>query len=355
MDSDSTIMKIQSPYQIYKRFRSLSTDVIFSLPIVILMPHSACNCRCIMCDIWKSNNHLKQLTENDIRVLLDSLKKFGTKQVLMTGGEALLSANFFRFCEILKKEKIRISLHSTGLTLKINAEKLVRWVDDIIISLDGDEILHDNIRNLPGAFSKMKDGINTLRSLKADYPVSGRSVIQKINFRFWPRIIDTAKELGLNSISFLPADVSSEAFNRTSVWEPEKQQQILPTISDLEEFRELLRFIFDYYKADFKNHFIAESPEKLRKIYLFYTAHYGFNDFPYKKCNAPWVSTVVEADGTLRPCFFHRGYGNIKTDSLEKIINSRAAVQFRKKLDVNSDETCKKCVCYLNLRSVTTK
>ena len=26
---------------------------IEKLPILILFPHSRCNCRCIMCDIWK--------------------------------------------------------------------------------------------------------------------------------------------------------------------------------------------------------------------------------------------------------------------------------------------------------------
>ena len=37
--------------------------------------------------------------------LLDSLKKLGTQQVVMSGGEALLNPNFFRFCEILQKAK----------------------------------------------------------------------------------------------------------------------------------------------------------------------------------------------------------------------------------------------------------
>src|SRR4051812_19885207 len=103
------------------------------------MPHSACNCRCVICDILKGNHNLKQLTEEDISGLLMSLRKFGTQQVLMSGGEALLNPNFFSFCQILKKEKIKISLLSTGLTIKKNAPKLIEWVDDIIISLDGDE------------------------------------------------------------------------------------------------------------------------------------------------------------------------------------------------------------------------
>ena len=99
-------MFTQSLYHTVKRYRTLRTDRISALPIVILMPHSACNCQCVMCDIWKDNKALKQLNEADITGLLMSLKKFGTQKVVMSGGEALLNPNFFRFCEILQKEKI---------------------------------------------------------------------------------------------------------------------------------------------------------------------------------------------------------------------------------------------------------
>src|SRR5882724_12955873 len=97
------LMPVNSLFHTFKRYRSLQTDRISALPIVLLMPHSACNCRCVMCDIWKGNQNLKQLTENDIQDLLISLKHLDTQQVLMSGGEALLNPNFFRFCEILQK------------------------------------------------------------------------------------------------------------------------------------------------------------------------------------------------------------------------------------------------------------
>src|ERR1700738_2800001 len=99
-------MPIGSLYHTFKRYRTLQTDRITALPIVILMPHSACNCRCVMCDIWKDNHNLKQLSEKDILGLMESLKKFGTRQVVMSGGEALLNPNFFRFCSIMQKANI---------------------------------------------------------------------------------------------------------------------------------------------------------------------------------------------------------------------------------------------------------
>jgi len=110
-------------YHIVQRYRTLQTDVISALPVAILMPHSACNCRCVMCDIWKDNKNLKQLTEKDITGLLNAFRKFGTRVVVMSGGEALLNANFFRFCEILKQENISVTLLSTGLAIEKKAEQ----------------------------------------------------------------------------------------------------------------------------------------------------------------------------------------------------------------------------------------
>jgi MoaA/NifB/PqqE/SkfB family radical SAM enzyme len=339
----------QSLYHSFQRYRTLQTDIIKALPIVILMPHSACNCQCVMCDIWKDNKNLKQLTENDIRGLLSSLKKFGTREVVMSGGEALLNPNFFRFCEILHQQNIKISLLSTGLSLKRNIEQILTWVDNIIVSLDGNEEIHDRIRNIPNAFQKLKEGVQQIKSIKPGFRITGRTVIHKLNFRIWNLIIDAAKEIGLDQISFLPADVSSHAFNREELWNEHRQHEILLDQDELAELSLMVDMIIEDYKEDFASRFIAESPAKLRNIFNYYGAFYKLNPFPYKKCNAPWVSTVIEADGTVRPCFFHEPIGNIRNNSLDEILNSQESIRFRRDLDMDLNSTCVKCVCYLNL------
>lgn len=340
---------ITNLYHTYKRYRTIKTDVIRAMPLVILMPHSACNCRCVMCDIWKDNSNLKQLTEDDVKGLLTSLNKLGVQQVLMSGGEALLNPNFFKLCSILKQNEIKISLLSTGLTLKRNAEQVVGNVNDVIVSLDGNESTHNKIRNLLGAYYKLSEGVQAIKSIDSNYRVTGRTVIHNLNYTILPEILISAKDMGLNQISFLPADVSSHAFNREILWDKERQSEVLIAEDDLPKLKnEVNRFISDF-SDDFNSGFIAESPEKFSHIYDYYAAFYGLNDFPYKKCNAPWVSTVIEADGTVRPCFFHESYGNIKEGSFESIINSPKAIAFRKGLDISKDPTCIKCVCSLNL------
>ncbi|MFD0750602.1 radical SAM protein [Mucilaginibacter calamicampi] len=346
-------MATLSLYNTYQRYRTLQSDKISALPLVILMPHSACNCRCVMCDIWKDNKNLKQLTEEDITGLLISLKKLGTQRVLISGGEALLNPNFFRLCQILKEQRIKISLLTTGLSIKQNADQLIKWVDDLIVSLDGDEPLHDEIRAIPNAFKKLKDGVQYLKALKPDYRVTARTVIHRLNFRQWPAIIQAAKTIGVDQISFLPADVSSHAFNRQTAWAEPRQHEILIGLDELPELSAVIAELFEYNKDDFENGYIAESIHKIYDIYQYYAAFYGLNPFPFKKCNAPWVSTVIEADGSVRPCFFHDAIGNIRDAQLLDILNSEPAINFRKQLDMATNATCVKCVCTLNLSPLT--
>jgi len=269
--------------------------------------------------------------------------------VVMSGGEALLNKNFFKLCAILKQQNISISLLSTGLTLKQHAAQIIQWVDDVIVSLDGDEALHDAIRNINGAFNKLREGVAAIRAINPDYKITGRCVIHRLNFRNWENIISAAKSIGLNQMSFLPADVSSEAFNRQNGWTEPRQHEILLSPNELPE----LQAVISRITSEPDTSFIAESKPKLQNIYNYYAAFYNLGSFPYKKCNAPWVSTVVEADGSVRPCFFHGVIGNIHDSSLEAILNSTEAVNFRKTLDMDHNDVCVKCVCSLNLNPRT--
>lgn len=343
-------MQSQNLLHTAKRYSSLLTNRISVLPLAILMPHSACNCRCVMCDIWKGNKNSKQLTENDIRTLLVSLKQLDTKRILMSGGEALLNPSFFSFCELIKKNGIKITLLSTGMTVARHAEKIHALVDEVIVSLDGDEETHNRIRNIKNAFGELRNGVQALKTIDPNYPVSARCVIHQLNFQVWDKIVRTAKETGLDSISFLPADVTTEAFNRPEAWEKERQDSVLVLKNDLPALHEMTGKLIREFKPEFENRFIVESPEKLMKIYHYYAAHHGMGDFPHKKCNAPWVSVVVEADGTVRPCFFHDRIGSIHETDLAGIINSPETIRYRKELDVQKNPTCVKCVCYLNLQ-----
>ena len=302
-----------------------------------------------MCDIWKGNNNVQELCEEDIRDMMDSFKKLNTKFIVMSGGEALMHPNFFRLCEILKSNKLGITILSTGLLLKKYANEIISKTDEVIVSLDGSKEVHDKIRNVPNAFVKLEEGVRELKKLNKNFKVTARCVIQRENFDDLPNIVNDAHKIGLDQISFLTADVSSDAFNRPEVWGDEKVDEVRLSPAELIRFKETIESLFQTHTKDFEDKFIAESPQKFKKFYDYYAAFHGLCKFPPIRCNAPWVSAVIEADGSVRPCFFHAVSGNIKEVSLNQILNSGSSISFRKNLDVKANSICEKCVCSLNL------
>ena len=86
------------------------------MPIFILNVHSHCNCRCIMCDIWKRETH-EQVRVADLDRHRASLRNLGVRQVVLTGGEPLLHSDLAALCDFFRQENIRLTLLTTGLLL----------------------------------------------------------------------------------------------------------------------------------------------------------------------------------------------------------------------------------------------
>lgn len=332
-----------------KRFLNFTTHRIFNLPVLVIMPHSRCNCRCVMCDIWKANNDKKEISSETLARHIQSFKKLGVREIVFSGGEALMHSNLWAFAAQLKAEKIRLTLLSTGLLLKHNAHAIVKHVDAVIVSLDGSASIHNAIRQVPNAFEKLAEGVKSLKDINATFRVTGRCVLQRLNYVDFPNIVRAARAIGLDSISFLGADVSSGAFNRAEAWNGKQPSEVVLTESEAEHFQQIVAASFVDFRKEYAGHFIAESPLKMQKLVQYYKALHGKAAFPSVVCNAPWISAVIESDGRVMPCFFHKPYGNIHDEDFESVINSNAAVAFRKSLNMKDDPICKKCVCSLKL------
>jgi MoaA/NifB/PqqE/SkfB family radical SAM enzyme len=317
------------------------------LPVVVLMPHSACNCRCVMCDIWKANANKQELGREDLLPRVADFRKFSVGSVVLSGGEALMHSNLWKLCELLKELPVEITLLSTGLLLERHVREILRWCNDVIVSLDGSREIHDAIRNVPRAYDRLAEGVKALKELDPSFRITARCVIQRRNYFDLPNIIDAARAIGLDQISFLAADVSSSAFNHSIPLANEQIFDIALQPEEVNAFRKILEQVITHHVGDFASGFIAETPEKMRRLPQYFAALNGMDDFPENRCNAPWVSTVIEADGAVRPCFFHRPLGNIREQSLKAILNSDEAVEFRRQLDVKTNPICRKCVCTL--------
>jgi MoaA/NifB/PqqE/SkfB family radical SAM enzyme len=155
----------------------------------------------------------------------------------------------------------------------------------------------------------------------------------------------------LDSISFLAADLTSQAFNRPVSWSSERQLEIGIGEAEIHDLEEEIEQLIEDRAADIRSGFVRENPAKLRRIVRHFRAHSGLCEPEAPACNAPWVSAVIETDGTVRPCFFHSPIGNLEDGSLRTVLNGPKAVAFREQLDMASDPICRRCVCSLHYRS----
>jgi len=318
-----------------------------SMPILILNVHSQCNCRCIMCDIWK------RPTPEQVRVVdLDrhraSLRNLGVRQVVLSGGEPLLHGDLGALCEFFRRENIRLTLLTTGLLLFKRANDVSQLFDEVIVSIDGPREIHDGVRRVTGAFDLIRKGIAAIRGQRPDMRIGCRTTVQKANHRYLRSTATAAKAVGFDSISFLAADVTSEAFNRPLVWLGDRQSEIALTTGQVAALENEIEQLILEHVEDIRRKYITETPEKLRRIVGRFRAHLGHAAPVSPTCNAPWVSAVIEVDGSVRPCFFHRAIGNIHSSSLEEVVNSEEARRFRESLSVRDNATCQRCVCSLN-------
>jgi MoaA/NifB/PqqE/SkfB family radical SAM enzyme len=321
------------------------TNRNFILPLLIYYPTSRCNSRCISCDWWKSTGE-DDLTLAEISGLASQLGSLRTKMVLFSGGEPLLRRDVFPIARVFRNLGIDLWLLTSGVLLPKYVREVADHFQRVTISLDaGDAGLYQKIRGIDG-LTALQDGVRELKKLAPEVPVTGRATIHKVNFSELRSIVGQAKVLGLDAISFLPADVSSDSFGRSKALP--KNNPLVLTQEDLRELNKEIGRLQSSYPGDFASGYIAEQPDKLRRLVRYYGAVLEQNEFPTPACNAPWVSVVVEANGDVRPCYFHQVVGNIRHKPLAGILREELR-SFRRGLDVDSNPVCRRCVCSLKV------
>jgi Fe-coproporphyrin III synthase len=320
---------------------------INTLPILLLNVHTQCNCRCVMCDIWKRKDG-REFRAADLERHRESIQRLGVKHVVLTGGEPLLNRELSAICTFFRDLSARVTLLTTGLLLQKKADIIESGFDDVIISLDGPPDVHDGIRRVPGAFEAVRKGILAVHERRPEMPISCRTTVQKLNHTYLRATVSAARSLELDSISFLAADISSAAFNREEPWTLERQADVSLSRAEVSELEHEIELLIQTYQEDIKTGFISESAEKLRLIGTRFRERVEGTPPKAPICNAPWVSAVVEVDGSVRPCFFHPPIGNTNQLSLEEAINTETALRFRASLNVATNPICQRCICSLN-------
>jgi Fe-coproporphyrin III synthase len=308
------------------------------LPLVSLYLTERCNSRCVTCDYWRYGR--ADMTLDAVASRLPSLLALQTRVVLISGGEPLMNPQWLDIARLLKGNGLKLWLLTSGLALAKHARSVVPLFDTVTVSLDGTcPSTYAAIRGLD-AFDKVCEGIRAAAAAGAR--VGLRVTLQRANYRELPAFVELAHASGARQISFLAVDVANpHAFARRDDF----QSDLALRQEDLPLFERLLHALEQERAADFHSGFIAESPDKMRRILQYFAAVCGQDSFPPVRCNAPEFSAVVNATGHVQPCFFIPSPTAEASADLEAVLNRHPMQDLRAAIRAGERPECRTCVC----------
>jgi len=312
-----------------------------------------CNLRCHMCGQWgdsgsNKNYDSKKINEEiPLEILekfLDEINKF-YPHITLFGGEPLLYKDVDKLIMEIKKRRLHCCIITNGVLVEKFAEVIVdSKLDELSLSIDGPEEIHDSIRNVKGTFKKIKKGVDLVNELKSKknqkLPVINIVfTISNLNYNYMKEMIDVARGFHCDTLNFHHLIFTEENvlkqhnelfkkfFNQESYdW----QGFILPDIKNInvdkliEDIRDIQNERYTFL-VDFYPNFTFE------EIKEYYTnPNFISKSYP-DRCLSPWIVSYIYPDGSVLPCHsLSYSVGNIKEKSFLEIWNGERFKNFRR-------------------------
>lgn len=288
-----------------------------------------CICRCRMCNIWKIPQQVPDLPLADWTDLLSSAEMRGLYELDITGGEPFLREDLGELLKWISRSKPvcfpqlkTVAVTTNGIltdrVLDVVAEivgPLQKRGIDLVLACGLDAVgdLHDEIRNLNGAWNKLNATLAGLKKLRAQHSnliVGIKTTIVPANVDKLEQIAAFAKENDLFTI-ISPCIITANRFGNVALKEDLK-------FSDKDR-----QAISRFY----------ESPLFAWSIHRQSMLGYLKTGTVKKPCSAGFNTVFVRHTGEVYPCpLIPESLGNIKIVSMEQMLSSPSAVDFRKRI-----------------------
>ena len=266
----------------------------------------------------------------------------------LSGGEPLLHPEFFEILKIIKSNKL-ITTMTTNATLiddKKAKDLVLSGIESLVISIDGDEETHDNIRKVKGSFNNAINGIKLLQKYKKEYHSSTpriviNSTISWLNFRDLSFAEILFPEVRPYKWNFSHLFLGNGDLVRDSINDLYKKRDDIDALNNFYHkintdtlFNEMLKLKNGQYGKH-----ISFLPEmNVNELKTFYEKPL----VPIKKrCHYPYFSFVVQGDGSIITCMYYK-MGTIK-DNPKKLWNSQKYKTFREHLKKGLFAKCSRC------------
>jgi len=166
-----------------------------------------CPLSCIHCSSNASSGNPLQLTREVVLSLLSQASELKVKSIVLSGGEPLLwpwIEDAVRTCRVLG---LQSSIYSTGINITDDGAKEIvtlanHGLNRIIFSLHSPfKFQHEVITRKPGSYEKTIEAMKELGKNGIEREI--HFVPLKINYKHLPRLIELAKDLGIQRVSIL--------------------------------------------------------------------------------------------------------------------------------------------------------
>ncbi len=204
--------------------------------IAMILTHR-CNCRCVMCDLWRTADGDHELPAERWIALLDELHSWtGAFRLRLIGGEVLLKPGVYDIIGRAVHLGLTVNLVSNGLALQSesNYRNLMNTgLRSITFSLDGqDAAIHDRHRGIPGLHNVVTE---VIRRMKRERPAMFVSLICILMRETAPQLAEYtlwAEELGVDRVLFQPLVEAPGRPEQRPGWHRQSDQ----FVRDLEPF-----------------------------------------------------------------------------------------------------------------------
>lgn len=294
-----------------------------------------CDQTCAHCSIWRQGGKSgRELDAGEREAIIRDAHALGARAILFTGGEPLLCDHIERLARVSRDLGLSVQIATNGLGLARAARWLSGAVDELYVSLDGPEGAYDRLRGA-GMYARLLAAIGVLSPIPDRPRLIARSVISRTNAGLLEETVAAARFAGFDAISFLPVDTTSDAFGG------DPAARAAHALADREA--EALRQGIDRLaQSGALGAYVLEDERKLLEMASFLGRAPGAGPAP--RCNAPEWSSVVEADGSIRPCFFQPRIPRTPAAGLRRM---RESHEYRESLLAlgAGNGTCAACVC----------
>lgn len=305
------------------------------LSLLVMHVSTRCDQTCAHCSIWRQDGKSgRELDGRAREAIIREAHVLGARSILFTGGEPLLCDHMERLARVAHSLGLSVQIATNGLGIGRAAGWLSAVADEIYVSLDGPEAVHDELRG-GSMYRRLTAAVGVLAAMPRRPRLVARSVISRRNAGLLDRTVAAARLAGFDAISFLPVDTTSDAFGG----DPAARGAHALSGPEIEALREGIDRLA---QSGDLGAYVLEDERKLREFARFLGEAPGAGRAP--RCNAPEWSSVVEADGSLRPCFFQPKIPATPAASLREARRSDA---YRESLRIlgEGNRICAACVC----------